>query len=282
MLHQGVQDRSLDRATRLYFKELSGSELLSVEEERALARRARTGDRVAEQKLIESNLRFVVKVAKQFRRSGLPLLELVNEGNVGLIEAVRRFDPERGIRFVSYAVWWIRQAILSYISRAALSFRISPHTANILYRISRAYAKGAHEGEVSDETLARFAGVSVDELRRALQAVSSVVSLDHPAHEGGEKDLKEILNSLTEEMPDQKVSEQHLKRKINSLLALLSKAEQTVLRLRFGLDDENPLTLQEIGERLRLSRERIRQLESKALMKVRNSPGSQDLALYLN
>src|SRR3989304_8276201 len=166
------KEKSLNKAMRLYLKEISRIPLLTVDEERALGYRAQCGDKEALQKLIESNLRFVIKIAKKYRKSGLPFLDLINEGNIGLIEAARRFDPERKVRFTSYAVWWIRQAILHYLSQASHVYRISPKTANILCRVATTLSRKRSElNEIpSREVLAQEIGVSLKELNAALEA----------------------------------------------------------------------------------------------------------------
>ncbi len=179
---------------RLYLKEISKIPLLSPEEEKALGYRARAGDKDALQKLIESNLRFVIKIAKKYRPSGLPFLDLINEGNVGLIEAARRFDPDRQVRFTSYAVWWIRQAILFYLSRANHVFRVTPRATNVLYRVARYLAKNRSAGEKpSRETLAREVGVSLRELNAALEADAGTISLDQPIQENSDLRLGDAL-----------------------------------------------------------------------------------------
>src|SRR3990172_33083 len=183
-----LKDKSLNKAMRLYLKEISKIPLLTVEEERALGYRARLGDKEALQKLIESNLRFLIKIAKKYRKSGLPFLDLINEGNIGLIEAARRFDPERKVRFTSYAVWWIRQAILHYLSQASHVYRISPKTANILYRVATTlYKKRSEQNETpSREALALEIGVSLRELNASLEATAGTLSLDQPIDDAGD------------------------------------------------------------------------------------------------
>jgi RNA polymerase primary sigma factor len=279
------QDKSLNRAMRLYLKEISKIPLLTAEEEKELGRRVQQhGDREALQKLIESNLRFVIKIAKKYRKSGLPFLDLINEGNIGLMEAARRFDPERGVRFTSYAVWWIRQAILHFLSQASQVFRVSPKTANILYRVATTLAKRKSEDNVtlSREDLAKEIGVTLNELNASLEAAAGTLSLDHPIDESGDLVLGDTLEQHRIQSADIQTVNQHLKEQIGESLGSLSNMEEKVLRLRFGLDNDDPMTLKEIGDRMHLSRERIRQIEAQALGKLRRSSGAPALASYLN
>src|SRR5262245_10278397 len=279
------QDKSLNRAMRLYLKEISKIPLLTAEEEKELGRRVQQhGDREALQKLIESNLRFVIKIAKKYRKSGLPFLDLINEGNIGLMEAARRFDPERGVRFTSYAVWWIRQAILHFLSQASQVFRVSPKTANILYRVATTLArKKSQDNETpSREDLAKEIGVTLNELNASLEAAAGTLSLDHPIDDSGDLVLGDTLEQHRIQSADIQTVNQHLKEQIGESLGSLSNMEEKVLRLRFGLDSDDPMTLKEIGDRMHLSRERIRQIEAQALGKLRRSSGAPALASYLN
>jgi len=269
---------------RLYLKEISKIPLLTVEEERELGYRTQAGDKDALQKLIESNLRFVIKIAKKYRASGLPFLDLINEGNCGLIEAAHRFDPDRGVRFTSYAVWWIRQAILHYLSRASHVFRISPKAANIAYRVAKVLNKNKSDQiePPSREALAQEVGVSLRELNSSLEANAPTFSLDRPFDEAGELSLGDVLEQMTIPSAEKDVMASLLKDKLNLSLEGLSVMEEKILRLRFGLDDDTPLTLREIGLMLNLSRERIRQIEAQALRKLRESLSQSSLSSYLN
>jgi RNA polymerase primary sigma factor len=278
------KDKSLNRAMRLYLKEISKIPLLTAEEEKALGYRVQAGDKEALQKLIESNLRFVIKIAKKYRKSGLPFLDLINEGNVGLIEAAKRFDPERKVRFTSYAVWWIRQAILHYLSQASQVYRLSPKTANILYRVATTLSKRRSEQNesLSREALALEVGVSLKELNASLEATAGTLSLDHPIDENGDLTLGDALEQSTIPSAETSSASIFLKEQIERSLGKLSPMEEKVLRLRFGLDDDNPLTLKQIGDKMSLSRERIRQIEAQALNKLRKSSSVSSLASYLN
>jgi RNA polymerase primary sigma factor len=279
-----TKDRSLNKAMRLYLKEISKIPLLTAEEEKELGYRVKAGDKDALQKLIESNLRFVIKIAKKYRPSGLPFLDLINEGNCGLIEAANRFDPERGVRFTSYAVWWIRQAILHYLSRASHAFRISPKAANIAYRVAKVLSKNKADeiDPPTREKLAEEVGVSLNELNSSLDANAPTFSLDRPFDDAGELTLSDVLAQMTIPSAEQDVMAMFLKDKLNLSLESLSVMEEKILRLRFGLDDDTPLTLREIGLKLNLSRERIRQIEVQALRKLRDSLSDSSLASYIN
>lgn len=278
------KDKSLNRAMRLYLKEISKIPLLTADEEKELGRRVQSGDKAALQKLIESNLRFVIKIAKKYRKSGLPFLDLINEGNIGLMEAARRFDPERQVRFTSYAVWWIRQAILHYLSQASQVFRVSPKTANILYRVATTLAKRRSQDSetLTREALAAEIGVSLNELNSSLEAAAGTLSLDHPIDEAGDLVLGDTLEQDILESAEDLAIQQHLKEQIAESLGGLSNMEERVLRLRFGLDNDDPMTLKEIGDKMNLSRERIRQIEAQALGKLRKSSSASSLATYLN
>jgi len=283
---KGKSEASRSDASReltLYLKEVSRFPLLTRQEETELGRRTLAGDREAQQRLIQSNLRFVIKIAKKYRVSGLPLLDLINEGNIGLIEAANRFDPDRNVRFTSYAIWWIRQAILHYLSRSGQPFRFPPKMANLLYRVSRLIAKKNLAGETIDrERLASELGVSVKDLETAMSAISGTMSLDQPVDEDGEHLLRDALEQKAVPSPEVTLIAKHIKERLHASLGLLSNTEQEIIRLRFGLDKDAPITLREIGEKLKLSRERVRQIETQTLNKLRASVTVSSLSAYLN
>ena len=274
-----IRNRS-SREIRLYLSEVAKIPLLAPEEEKELGRRAQNGDKDALQKLIESNLRFVIKVAKRYQKSGMPLLELINEGNIGLIEAANRFDPERGFRFTSYAIWWIRQSILRYLANSSHFFRVPPKLANILYRISTALAKSKELHAPNRAELAEEIGVSLKEIDASMEAAAFTYSLEQPLSEEGDLQFADKLEQTSIPSPETSVVNNDMKRQVGESLHSLSFMEQKILRLRFGLDDDAPRTLNEIGKKMSLSRERIRQIEIRALTKLRES--SDFLAAYLN
>lgn len=267
---------------RWYIKELSAIPLLTKDEEKHIAVRARAGDKEALRKLIESNLRFVIKISCKYQKSGLPILELINEGNIGLIEAARRFDPERGVRFTSYAVWWIQQRILKHLAESSGIFSLSQKNAQIRYRIREAFSRRMNlENRMpTNQELSQEIGLSLRQVKLALEISAKVHSLDVPLNEESETILSDELVQKVVPSPENSAIANSLKEQIEEKLQLLSPIEQRVLRLRFGLDDNTPLTLMKVGKHLKLSRERIRQLEKQALLKLRRS--SPSLALYLN
>src|SRR5262245_31136195 len=247
-----LKDKSTNKAMRLYLKEISKIPLLTVEEEKELGYRAQAGDKDAIQKLVESNLRFVITIAKKFRASGLPFLDLINEGNVGLIKAAHRFDPDQNVRFTSYAVWWIRQSILFYLSQSSHAFRLSPKLSNILYRVAKVTAKArADQTEMpTREALAQLVGVSSKQMSRALDAAGGVLPLDHPIDNNNDLVLKDTLEQTTFNSAESETINAHLKNHLNEALLILSDTEQKVVRLRFGLDDGDPQTLNQIGAKM--------------------------------
>jgi RNA polymerase primary sigma factor len=255
---------------RLYSKEISKFPLLTAEEERELARRARAGDNEAAQKLVEGNLRFVIKMARKFQKSGVPLLDLINEGNTGLIEATQRFDPEKNVRFLTYAVWWIRQAIQHYLSHDGKMIRTSTRTSAIFRKLSQMPELTEMEfGKLRRDSLAEKLGITVEELDRALQFVGNLVSLDAPIDATSELVFGEIIPQELFASAEDIVAAEYNARYLQGLMRVLTAKEVKVLHMRFGLGQEEPMTLQEIGERLGYSRERIRQIEARSLRKLR-------------
>lgn len=273
--------RSTARELRLYFKDLLKYPLLTADEEKALARLVREGDTVALQALVVSNLRFVLKVARMYRHSGVPLPDLINEGNLGLIEAAKRFDPDRNNRFTSYAIWWIRQAIVKLLYQATL-LRHSQRTANVLYRLAKRNLTG-NEDEWDPQRLSSELGFTVNELKRARIARARILSLDTPLDGKDDLVLADILQQQDRDTVDQLVANRQLKEQLEDTLRNnLNSREEEVLRMRYGLDQQEPRTLQEIGVLLNLSRERVRQIETRALSKLRVSPMADALASHLS
>jgi RNA polymerase primary sigma factor len=265
--------KSFTSIWRLYLKEITAIPLLSLDEEKQTAIRARTGDKEAIHKLIESNLRFVVKIAGRFQKSGLPLLELINEGNIGLIKAAHRFEPDRGVRFVSYARWWIEERISLYVAGSAGIFRLPPRAANIRCRIGATLRRSTDlETTITcNQEFADQIGVSLEQLKTATRVSPQSYSLDYPLSKQSEVTLSDELAQNIIPSPEYFAVSSLLMEQLQQSLQMLTDVEQRVIRLRFGLDDNNPLTLAEIGKHLNLSRERIRQIEKEALSKMRKT-----------
>lgn len=268
-----------------YLREIAKFPLLTPAQEQDLGRKTQQGDPEALRTLVESNLRFVVSFSKRFRGWGLSFQDLINEGNIGLIEAAKRFNPERGNRFITYAVWWIRQAIIHAISEQGGPFRIPQKQANLLYNIHKTIAamtplleRAPTAGEVAEQL-----EVSRESVEVLMNAECEDLPLETLA--SGEDSDFQLLDKIEQDlMPpvDQRLMEESFKKLIGEMLGHLEGKEREVLRLRFGLDGGEPCTLKEVGDRLNLSRERIRQIEATALKKLKRSQKSRQLIGYLN
>lgn len=269
---------------RRYLHEIGRFRQLTPEEEKELGARVQAGDPEALRRLVESNLRFVVAFAKRFRHSRVPLLDLINEGNIGLIQAASKFDPDRNVKFITYAVWWIRQAILHALSEHGATFRLPQKQANLLYRLERSRQALGRELERSpnDYELADELDMSPEEVRLLLSSNQSLLSLNQPVDEEGEAEFGDLLEQYVVPDTDEEVLRQSFEETLREVLSELSEKEREVLTLRFGLDDDEPRTLREIGEQLGISRERVRQIESQALAKLRRSAKARTLVGYLN
>jgi RNA polymerase primary sigma factor len=269
---------------RLYLKEISQFPQLTAEEEQELGARVQAGDEAAFRKMIESNLRFVVAMAKKYSRSGYPLHELINEGNMGLIEAASRFDPLRGVRFITYASWWIRQAILAAIAHHGQTFRLPPKLKHDLYRFETKVSRLTQElgRRPSLEEISRELGMKEEEVRDLLGATPTEVSLSAPIGEEGDMRLEEVIEDHSITPSDDILIAQSFEEQLQKLLGQLDDKERLIIERRFGLGDREPQTLAEIGTDLHLSRERIRQIEERALGKLRRSQRAKQLLGYLN
>jgi RNA polymerase primary sigma factor len=269
---------------RIYLKDISRFPQLTVEEEQGLARMARGGDADALRKMVESNLRFVVSVAKKYARSGYPLHELINEGNMGLIEAAGRFDPDRGVRFITYAGWWVRQAILAAIAHHGQVFRLPPKLKHELYRFETKVAHLTQElgHRPSVEEISQGLQMSEDDVRDMLEGAPGEVSLNTPVGEESETRLEDVIEDESITPFDEVLIRESFEEQLRDLLSQLDLKERSIVERRFGLDEREPETLAEIGADMHLSRERVRQIEERALAKLRRSQRARQLLGYLN
>jgi RNA polymerase primary sigma factor len=266
----------------VYLKEISAYPLLIPEEEKRLGHLAQRGDEDAIQRLVEGNLRFVVKIAKKYHGLRLSLLDLIHEGNLGLIVAAKRFDPSRGVKFLSYAVWWIRQSILSAISNCGHAFRIPAKFSAKLFRINLALARLRElDAQPTIEELTAESGLAATEIELTIQLKRDTVSLHQPLSADGDRSLEDVLPDIKQSSVEQRLINDDLKRHLKSGVAQLSSREQQVLVLRFGLDGQEPRTLEEIGSQIGVCRERIRQIQVNAINKLRNNDEIQTLAVAL-
>ncbi len=273
------RDKSIDK----YLGEISNVPLLKPEEEVNLAIRIKQGDRRAFSKLIQANLRFVVSVAKDYQNQGLPFGDLINEGNVGLIKAAQRFDETKGFKFISYAVWWIRQSILQALAEHARVVRLPLNKVGSLNRMGKAcnLLEQEFEREPTIQEIANAMDISPSEVAMTYQLSGKQISLDAPLREGEANSLIEILENYNQNRPDEKVLEDSLKLEIKKVMNSLAPKEAEVLRMYFGLDMDRPLTLDEIGKQFRLTRERVRQIKERAIARLRHKTRSKTLRQYL-
>lgn len=270
--------QSLDK----YLQEIGKVDLLSVESEVELARRIHDGDSIALQKLTKANLRFVVSVAKQYQNYGMALGDLINEGNVGLIKAAQRFDETRGFKFISYAVWWIRQAIMQSLAEQSRVVRLPLNRVGTLNRIAKTFSSLEQKflREPTDDEVAEAAGLSVLDVADSASLSARQISVDAPRSEE-ENSLLDVLSDDTQLPPDSELINDSLKEEISRALATLPSREAEVLSLYYGLDNNTPLTLEELGDKFGLTRERIRQIKEKATCRLRNPARTKVLKSYL-
>ena len=273
------ESQSLDK----YLQEIGKVDLLTAADEVALAKRIKAGDRKALETLTKANLRFVVSVAKQYQNQGLSLSDLINEGNTGLIKSAQRFDETRGFKFISYAVWWIRQSILQALAEQSRIVRLPLNRVGSLNKISRTFSQleQKYEREPTTEELANVLDVTVNEVDDTMKLSGRHASLDASFVQGEESSLLDVLENTSEEKPDSELMSDSLRQEIQQLLATLTEREADVILLYFGLNGKHPMTLEEIGARFQLTRERVRQIKEKGIKKLRNSSRSEVLKLYL-
>jgi len=271
--------QSLDK----YLQEIGKVDLLTPEEEIDLAIKIRKGEADALEKLTKANLRFVVSVAKQYQNQGLSLGDLINEGNLGLIKAANRFDETRGFKFISYAVWWIRQSILQALAEQSRIVRLPLNRVGALKKIGKAYSnlEQEFEREPNAVELAKELEMDISELADALKISGRHLSMDAPFAQGEENSLLDVLENDELPSPDNSLMSESLKDEINRALSTLPEREAEVIRLYFGIETENSLTLEEIGDRFNLTRERVRQIKEKAIRRLRHAARSKNLKTYL-
>ena len=264
------RQRMLDQ----YLREIAQIALVTPAEETDLARRIKQGDEEALLKLTRANLRFVVTVAKKYQGQGLHLTDLINEGNYGLIKAAKRFDETRGFKFISYAVWWIRQAILQALAEQSRVVRLPLNRIGTISKIRKTSARLAQEHERAPnlEELANELEIDVEKVREAMQHTGRHLSMDAPFNEDDDNSLLDVLPSSTGILPDDSLLDESVKIDIVRALSLLKPREAEILRLYFGIDRERPMTLEEVGWRFNLTRERVRQIKERALRKLRQKP----------
>ncbi|GIV26900.1 MAG: RNA polymerase sigma factor RpoD [Bacteroidia bacterium] len=273
------ESASLDK----YLQEIGKEELITAEEEVQLAKRIKEGDEEALEKLTRANLRFVVSVAKQYQNQGLSLPDLINEGNLGLIKAARRFDETRGFKFISYAVWWIRQSILQALAEQSRIVRLPLNQVGSLNKINKAYSKleQEHEREPSTEELAEATDIPIEKVADTLRVSGKHVSIDAPLIAGEESTLVEVLPNSDSPSADAALMKESLEKEVERALSTLTERERDVIKLFYGIGVAHPLTLEEIGDKFNLTRERVRQIKEKAIRRLRHSSRSKLLLPYL-
>ncbi|HCX74398.1 MAG TPA: RNA polymerase subunit sigma [Algoriphagus sp.] len=273
------ESQSLDK----YLQEICKVDLLTADEEVVLAKRIREGDQLALEKLTKANLRFVVSVAKQYQNQGLSLGDLINEGNLGLIKAAQRFDETRGFKFISYAVWWIRQSILQALAEQSRIVRLPLNRVGSLNKISKTFSEleQKFEREPSPEELAEVLEVTASEVVDTMKISGRHVSMDAPFVQGEENSLLDVLENDGDEKPDDGLMNDSLRKEVQRALSTLTQREADVITLYFGLNGEHAMTLEEIGEKFNLTRERVRQIKEKAIRRLRHTSRSKTLKPYL-
>ena len=270
---------SLDK----YLQEIGKVDLITADEEVELAQLIKAGDQRALEKLTKANLRFVVSVAKQYQNQGLTLPDLINEGNLGLIKAAKRFDETRGFKFISYAVWWIRQSILQALAEQSRIVRLPLNKIGSINKINKMYAFLEQENErpPSAEEIAKKLDMTVNDVKESMKNSGRHVSMDAPLIEGEDSNLYDVLNSGESPNPERELIHESLRIEINRALETLTPREADVVKLYFGLGEHQPMTLEEIGETFDLTRERVRQIKEKAIRRLKHTSRSKILMTYL-
>lgn len=270
---------SLDK----YLQEIGKVELITADEEVELAQRIRQGDRIALEKLTKANLRFVVSVSKQYQNQGLSLPDLINEGNLGLIKAAQRFDETRGFKFISYAVWWIRQSILQALAEQSRIVRLPLNKIGSINKINKTYAKleQEFEREPNAEEIAEVLDLTEAEVKESMKNAGRHVSMDAPLVQDEDNNMYDVLKSDEVVTPETELLYESLRKEIDRAISTLIQREADVVRLYFGLNGSHPMTLEEIGEKFDLTRERVRQIKEKAIRRLKHTSRSKILKSYL-
>ena len=270
---------SLDK----YLQEIGKVDLITADMEVELAQRIKAGDQVALERLTKANLRFVVSVAKQYQNQGLTLPDLINEGNLGLIKAAKRFDETRGFKFISYAVWWIRQSILQALAEQSRIVRLPLNKIGSINKINKTYARLEQDNErpPSAEEIAKELDMTINDVKESLKNAGRHVSMDAPLIQGEDSNLYDVLRSGESPNPDKSLLHESLKVEIERALETLTPREADVVALYFGLGESQPMTLEEIGETFDLTRERVRQIKEKAIRRLKHTSRSKILRTYL-
>ena len=273
------ESKSLDK----YLQDISKIDLITAEEEVELAQRIKKGDQRALERLTTANLRFVVSVAKQYQNQGLKLPDLINEGNAGLVKAAKRFDETRGFKFISYAVWWIRQSILQALAEQSRIVRLPLNKIGSINKINKAFShlEQLHERPPSPEELATELDMTVSDVKQSLKNAGRHVSMDAPLKEGETSNLYDVVRSGESPNPDKELLHESLTLEITRALETLSQKEADVISLYFGIGNQQPMSLEEIGETFDLTRERVRQIKEKGIKRLRQNSRSKILKSYL-
>jgi RNA polymerase primary sigma factor len=266
-----------------YLQEIAKEPLITADEEVELAQRIKQGDEAALNELVKANLRFVVSVAKQYQNQGLSLIDLINEGNIGLVKSAKRFDETRGFKFISYAVWWIRQSILQALAEQARTIRLPLNKIGTISKINKAASRLEQEYErlPNAEEIAKLTDMPVSKVKEAVKANSRSLSMDAPFKEGESSNMYDVLSSKDAAKPDDGLLQDSLKTDVARVLETLPHKEAWVLKMYFGIDQRRSFSLSEIGERLHLTRERVRQVKDKAIKRLRLKERNQTLKVYL-
>jgi len=270
---------SLDK----YLQEIGKVDLLTAEEEVDLARKIKQGDKDALEKLTKANLRFVVSVSKQYQNQGLSLPDLINEGNLGLIKAAQRFDETRGFKFISYAVWWIRQSILQALAEQSRIVRLPLNKIGSINKINKAYAKleQEHERAPKQDEIADILEITENEVKESMRNSGRHVSMDAPLIQDEDNNMYDVMKSSEGPTPETELLYESLRKEINRAVSTLTQREADVVKLYFGLNAGHPMTLEEIGEKFDLTRERVRQIKEKAIRRLKHTSRSKILKTYL-